>query len=514
MNQENTFQPGTLIFGKYQVVKCLGTGSMGMVYACRHLELAGRMVAMKVLFGNIAKQEVQVARFRNEIVSSYEVNHPNVVRAYEYFRDGDVVAFTMEFVSGGDLADRMNEGIFEVKDIVKYLIQMCSGVQAIHDCQIVHRDLKPENILLTESGDVKITDFGIARTGGGPRLTEHGGVVGTIDYVSPEYLEKGDVDSRSDIYALGVIAYEMVANEPPFQGKTPIETMTLRLKTNPQPLTSKREDCPEELSRIVMRALSKSPELRYQHAKDMLADLINFASLRGYTDIIMSSLGVSMQHNAEVFKEESKNLITEEQKKGLRGPHDTLRNEFGMVESSLLSSGARVGYTPSRGFRPSRANIEDYSVEKEELKAQHLDRDELNEKLSSGKLKVDLKVGEWSQPTLKAVDSPESLQEALNRKRKDSHNQFRNSNTIPSGVNVAVSYQNLSAQRLKSLNKDVVMKDRKKNLVTFILLLVFISASLSVGFLSYTILKERGYIGDIKVIIEKLNFDKFRGNRF
>ena len=147
MNQENTFQPGTLVFGKYQVVKCLGTGSMGMVYACRHLELAGRMVAMKVLFGNIAKQEVQVARFRNEIVSSYEVNHPNVVRAYEYFRDGDVVAFTMEFVSGGDLADRMNEGIFEVKDIVKYLIQMCSGVQAIHDCQIVHRDLKPENIL-------------------------------------------------------------------------------------------------------------------------------------------------------------------------------------------------------------------------------------------------------------------------------------------------------------------------------------------------------------------------------
>lgn len=216
-------QPGTIVNGRYEVVKCLGTGSMGMVYACRHRELQGHIVAMKVLFSEVARDEVAAARFRNEIVASYGVSHPNVVRAYEYFRDGDLIAFTMEYIGGGDLADKISvDEKIAVPEIVRMLQQMCSGVQAIHDAGIIHRDLKPENILLTAQGDIKITDFGIARTGTGPKLTEHGGVVGTIDYVSPEYLEQGQVDARSDIYALGVLAYEMITQESPFKGKSVI----------------------------------------------------------------------------------------------------------------------------------------------------------------------------------------------------------------------------------------------------------------------------------------------------
>ena len=276
-------QPGTIVNGRYEVVKCLGTGSMGMVYACRHRELAGHIVAMKVLFSEVARDEIAAARFRNEIVASYGVSHPNVVRAFEYFRDGDLIAFTMEYIGGGDLADKINlDEPIPIPEIIRMLQQMCSGVQAIHDAGIIHRDLKPENILLTAQGDIKITDFGIARTHSGPKLTEHGGVVGTIDYVSPEYLEQGQVDARSDIYALGTLAYEMVMQELPYKGKSLIETMTMRLRSDPEPLHHRRPDCPIALSNIILKAMTRDPEHRYQSAREMLEDLRAFGNPNGY----------------------------------------------------------------------------------------------------------------------------------------------------------------------------------------------------------------------------------------
>ena len=269
-----TLQPGTVIAGRYEVVKCLGAGSMGLVYACRHRELAGHLVAVKVLFPEVAKDSVAAARFRNEIVASYGVSHPNVVRAYEYFRDGDLVAYTMEYVGGGDLADRLSSGErMPIPVIVRLLGQISSGVQAIHDAGIVHRDLKPENILLTQEGDVKITDFGIARTGHGPKLTEHGGVVGTIDYVSPEYLERGQVDARSDIYAIGVLGYEMITGQSPFKGDSVIATMTLRLRSDAVIPMKLRSDCPQKLNDVIMRAMERNPELRYQSTMEMYHDL-------------------------------------------------------------------------------------------------------------------------------------------------------------------------------------------------------------------------------------------------
>lgn len=281
MSQDHflNLQPGTIVNGRYEIVRCLGTGSMGMVYACRHRELSGHLVAMKVLFSEVARDEVSAARFRNEIVASYGVSHPNVIRAYEYFRDGDLIAFTMEYIENGDLADRITgDEPIPIDEIVSMFAQMCSGVQAIHDAGIVHRDLKPENILITKSGQIKITDFGIARTGTGPKLTEHGGVVGTLDYVSPEYLERGQVDARSDIYALGVLVYEMLTQEPPFKGKSVIETMTMRLRQDPNPPHLLRKDCPEALSAIVLRAMARDPEERYQSANDILQDLQSVGS--------------------------------------------------------------------------------------------------------------------------------------------------------------------------------------------------------------------------------------------
>jgi len=267
-------QPGTVIAGRYEVVKGLGAGSMGVVYACRHRDLAGHLVSVKVLFPEFAQDKTASARFRNEICASYGVSHPNVVRAYEYLTDGDLVAYTMEYVSGVDLADRLDrDDPIPIPDVVTILSQMCSGVQAIHDAGIVHRDLKPENILISKDGNVKITDFGIARTDHGPKLTEHGGVVGTIDYVSPEYMLHAQVDWRSDIYAIGILAYEMIVGEAPFHGDSMYATMTKRLKSDPTPPSVSRSECPAELDRVVLRAMHRDREERYQSAQEICDDL-------------------------------------------------------------------------------------------------------------------------------------------------------------------------------------------------------------------------------------------------
>ena len=211
------FHSGDVIDGRFEVVKRLGAGSMGMVYLCLHRGLGGKRVAVKVLFPDFVNDEVQYTRFINEINAAHEVNHPHVVRAFDAFTDGETVAYYMEYVAGGDLTQliRPNNPV-DIGEIVRLLMQMCSGVQSIHEAGIIHRDLKPENILLTLDRDVKITDFGIAKSQSVSKLTEHGGVVGTLAYVSPEYLEIGKVDYRSDVYALGLLGYELTVGRSPF----------------------------------------------------------------------------------------------------------------------------------------------------------------------------------------------------------------------------------------------------------------------------------------------------------
>lgn len=314
-----SLQPGTVLGGKYEVVKCLGSGSMGLVYACRHRELQGHMVAVKVLFPEVAQDKVAAARFRNEIFASYGVSHPNVVRAYEYLRDGELVAYTMEYVGGGDLAERLSrQERMPIAEVVRLLSQMAAGVQAIHDAGIVHRDLKPENILLTKEGNVKIADFGIARNRHGPKLTEHGGVVGTIDYVAPEYMLRSQVDWRSDIYAIGILAYEMVTGEAPFRGDSVYATMTKRLKTDPEPPSKLRPECPPALDKIIFKAMHRDPQLRYQAAMEIFMDLQKLAVEQGLRTAVTGGFFMPNQATVNTYvgpsvsagKEEDTSILT------------------------------------------------------------------------------------------------------------------------------------------------------------------------------------------------------------
>lgn len=315
---------------------------MGLVYACRHRELPGHMVAVKVLFPEVAQDRVAAARFRNEIFASYEVSHPNIVRAFEYIRDGDITAYSMEYVSGGALADRLekHKEPLAIGEVVGLLSQMCAGVQAIHDAGIVHRDLKPENILLTREGQVKIADFGIARTTHGPKLTEHGGVVGTINYVSPEYLLNSQVDWRSDIYALGILAYEMVTGQSPFAADSVYATMTKRLKTDPPKPSTLRADCPPALDDIILRAMARDPAERYQSAADMFLDL-----QRLIENGVTVSSGTLLQVKRAAGKEYHGPRVNEAEE-GRRAPPEPAKRS-GYISSHPSGNESQQPYIPS-----------------------------------------------------------------------------------------------------------------------------------------------------------------------
>ena len=266
---------GTIVGGHYEIVSYLGEGAMGQVYLAQHTELQGHKVALKVLFPEFAEDKTYSERFKNEIFASYGVFHPNVVRAYEYMREGEMVAFSMEYIDGGDLSmvlDDNPQGL-PVEQIINLIMQICAGLAAIHETGIIHRDLKPENILIRKDGLVKIADFGIARVETKSNLTEHGSVVGTLNYVSPEYLVESKVDWRSDIYALGVLAYEMLTGHLPWAEGSIYTSMTQRLNADPVSPSTVRSDIPPELEAIVMKAMHRDINQRYQSAADIFLAL-------------------------------------------------------------------------------------------------------------------------------------------------------------------------------------------------------------------------------------------------
>jgi len=465
-------QPGTVVNGRYEVVKCLGAGSMGMVYACRHRELAGHLVAMKVLFTEVARDEVAAARFRNEIVASYGVSHPNVVRAYEYFKDGDLVAFTMEYIDGGDLADRItSQSRLEIDEIIRMLGQMCSGVHAIHQAGIIHRDLKPENILITNQGDIKITDFGIARRGTGPKLTEHGGVVGTLDYVSPEYLESGQVDERSDIYALGVLAYEMITGEPPFKGQSVIETMTMRLRTDAPSASRVRPECPPGLSNAIMKAMARDPKKRYQTAAEMLKDLsaLGAPSLPSYYSF--RSRGGSKGDSGA-----NGGLATESNATpGTPGGGPMAGIEFKSPESPSQTAGVGL-----RGRDSALAGTVLLDAEMlERVEAEMADEEEM-----------------WVQPM-------ESVLSNRNNQQEDNEIETTEEVVVPT---VSISQSRLSQERVKELFSNVYPEESTSPLKGFFLIVLWIAVVLLALGLAFLVVEHYrpGFAEQIREVIIRL----------
>jgi len=262
----------TLFDGRYMIVRKLGAGGMADVYLAEDQEL-GRRVAIKILNGRHANDDQFIERFRREAKNAAALNHPNIVSIYDRGEAEDTYYIAMEYLDGRTLKELIvGHGQAPVRVAVEYARQILSALRFAHRHGIVHRDIKPHNVLVDREGRVKVTDFGIARAGTS-QMTETGSIVGTAQYLSPEQARGGEVDQRSDLYSLGVVLYELLTGKTPFEGDTPVEIAMKHLSNTPQTPSELRSDIPPELDMVILRALAKDPDERYQSADEMEGDL-------------------------------------------------------------------------------------------------------------------------------------------------------------------------------------------------------------------------------------------------
>ena len=262
----------TLFDGRYRIERKLGAGGMADVYLAEDQEL-GRRVAIKILNSRHGNDDQFIERFRREAKNAAALNHPNIVSIYDRGEAEDTYYIAMEFLDGRTLKELIvGRGAAPVNVAIEYARQILSALRFAHRHGIVHRDIKPHNVLVDGEGRVKVTDFGIARAGTS-QMTEAGSIVGTAQYLSPEQAKGGEVDPRSDLYSLGIVLYELLTGKTPFDGETPVEIAMKHLSATPQPPSKLRPDIPPELDMVVLRALAKNPDDRYQSADEMEADL-------------------------------------------------------------------------------------------------------------------------------------------------------------------------------------------------------------------------------------------------
>jgi eukaryotic-like serine/threonine-protein kinase len=265
------------VFDKRYVIKRkLGSGGMADVYLAEDQEL-GRRVALKLLDERHSSDEQFVERFRREAQSAAGLNHPNIVSIFDRGRAEGTYYIAMEYLDGRTLKELLvRNGPTPIPIAIDYARQILGALAFAHRNGIVHRDIKPHNIVVGGDGRLKVTDFGIARSGTS-QMTEVGSIVGTAQYLSPEQARGAPVDPRSDLYSLGVVLYEMLTGKVPFTGDTPVEIAMKHLSQVPKPPSEWRDEVPHDLDAVVMRALAKDPEQRYGSAEEMDADLARVA---------------------------------------------------------------------------------------------------------------------------------------------------------------------------------------------------------------------------------------------
>src|SRR6266498_3255271 len=262
--------------GRYRVVRKLGTGGMANVYLAEDQEL-GRRVAIKMLDDRHAQDDQFVERFRREAKNAAGLSHPNIVSIYDRGESEGAYYIAMEYLEGKTLKELLVvRGPTPIRVAVDYTRQILAALAFAHRNGLVHRDIKPHNVIVAPDGRLKVTDFGIARSGTS-QMTEAGSIIGTAQYLSPEQAKGAPVTPASDIYSVGIVLYEMLTGSVPFTGDTPLEIAMKHLSAIPEPPSEKRREIPHELDSIVLRALAKDPADRYQSAEEMDADLARAA---------------------------------------------------------------------------------------------------------------------------------------------------------------------------------------------------------------------------------------------
>ena len=279
-NPAPVLESGSVLGDRYEILELLGEGGMGAVYKAADREL-DRMVALKVIRRELAFNHEILARFKQELLLSHQVTHRNVIRIYDLAEAQGMKFITMEFIEGKDLRTLLHERKrLPAAEAVNIAQQVCRALKAAHNAGIIHRDLKPQNIMMDRHGRILVMDFGLARTVGGDGMTQTGAFVGTMEYMSPEQALGKELDQRSDIFALGLILYELLAGERPFVAESALASLIKRTQEPARPVGELNAEIPGALGRIVNKCLERDLSSRYQSVPEILADLDNWTEAK------------------------------------------------------------------------------------------------------------------------------------------------------------------------------------------------------------------------------------------
>ncbi|MBQ3176710.1 MAG: protein kinase [Clostridia bacterium] len=262
---------GQIFDNRYRIEKLIGIGGMAIVFKATDL-LMRRLVAVKILKDEIAGDEQSVKRFTNESKAVAMLSHPNIVNVYDVSVRDNIKYIVMEFVDGITLKNYMrHREVLNLREIISYTTQILRALDHAHKKGIIHRDIKPQNIMLLKNGAIKVMDFGIAKLPNAETVTMTDKAIGTVYYISPEQVSGGQIDSRSDLYALGVVLYEMATGRLPFTADTPVSVALMQVNDMAVPPRQINPQIPVGLEQIILRAMEKEQDTRYQSAEDMLA---------------------------------------------------------------------------------------------------------------------------------------------------------------------------------------------------------------------------------------------------
>lgn len=319
-------KPGMMLCDRYEILDVVGAGGMSIVYKARCHRL-NRNVAIKVLKPEFSNDKNFVTKFRIEAQASAGLSHPNIVNVYDVYDDDGMYFIVMELVDGITLKDYIAEnGRLPMDKAIDFSIQIASGLEAAHESHIIHRDIKPQNIIVSKNGNIKVTDFGIAKAASPNTLTS--GAMGSVHYISPEQARGGYSDERSDIYSLGITMYEMVTGRVPFEGENNVSVALMHIQND---MISPRQYYPDIYSsfeKIILKATQKKPERRYLTASALIADLKRVQN-NPNIDIVVSPTAITNSPTQEWTKEDVRAIRDGSAYK------DNLSNDYANMQGNL-----------------------------------------------------------------------------------------------------------------------------------------------------------------------------------
>ena len=264
---------GKMLNNRYEILEKVGTGGMALVYKAK-CHVLNRYVAIKILKDEFTTDTEFIKKFNTEAQSAASLTHPNIVSIFDVCNEGNLYYIVMELIQGKTLKEIITEdGVLSWKWSVNIAMQIASALEMAHKNNIIHRDIKPHNIIITEDGIAKVTDFGIAKAVSNSTITAFGTTIGSVHYFSPEHARGGFTDAKSDLYSLGIVMYEMLTGKVPFDADTPVSVALKQVQEEPVDPMKYNENIPVSVNRIILKAMQKDPNLRYQNATEMIRDL-------------------------------------------------------------------------------------------------------------------------------------------------------------------------------------------------------------------------------------------------